>query len=374
MSEDKPGPARERAGAIRKITLGDVAAVAKVSPATVSRALSRPQLVREDVRERIANVISKLGYLPNGAARALASRRSGTLGAVVPTFRNAIFADSIEAYQQRLEQFGYVTLVATSEYDSKLEFARAKALIERGVDGLMLVGHRRPPDLLALLQDYGIPFIDTWVSRTNFKYPCVGYNGVAGGELITSYLTSLGHTDFAVITGDPNKNDRIASRLAGIRKALVKSGARLEPDRLIICDDMSISDARDAARRIMGSGVPPTAIICGNDMLAIAALAEARHHRLDVPHDISITGFGDMDIAAAVDPPLTTVRSPRGEIGHIAAEYLLARIDGREFALPKALDLHLVVRESSGPPRRGGRLGPSASPRKPDRARRALQS
>jgi LacI family transcriptional regulator len=338
-------------GVASKVTLGDVALAANVSPATVSRALNMPSLVRGEVRDRINQTIATLGYLANGAARALASKRSGTLGAVVPTLKNAIFVDTIDAYQRRLEQSGYVMLLTTTDYDPQHEFTRAKALIERGVDGLMLVGHRRKPELLALLHQYGIPFVDTWVSRSEPGYPAIGYDGHTAGAMVVRYLLSLGHRDFAFVMGDPKNNERMVTRLDGMKRALAEANIPLRSEQVLFKDDNSINEGREALRQLLSRSRLPTAIVCGNDVLALSILLECQRQGIDVPGQLSITGFGDVDLASQIDPGLTTVRSPRGQIGDVAAEYLLARIEGRQYELPTALEIDLVVRGTTAAPR-----------------------
>lgn len=352
MGNSTRAPANIARSKVKKVTLGDVAKAAKVSSATVSRALNLLNLVRDDVRDRINQIISVLGYLPNGAARALASKRSGTLGAVVPTLNNAIFVETIEAYQRRLEQSSYVMLLGTSDYDADREFTRAKALIERGVDGLMLVGHRRKPALLALLQQYQIPFVDTWVSRADPRYPAIGYDGRAAGELIVRHLLELGHREFSVVLGDPKSNERMATRLAGMKKALAERRITLPDKRILFEDDALMQGGRRALRALLEQGKLPTAIVCGNDILAVGVLLECQWQGIAVPEHVSITGFGDIEVARELEPGLTTMRSPRSEMGLVAAEYLLARLEGRRYIIPPSLNVELVVRATTARPRR----------------------
>ncbi|MCB1741056.1 MAG: substrate-binding domain-containing protein [Gammaproteobacteria bacterium] len=332
------------------MTLADVAAAANVSPATVSRALNQPELVRPEVLERIQEKISTIGYVPHGPARTLASRRSRTFGAIVPSLKWAFFADTIDAFQSQLEQSGYVMLLTTSEYDPKRELLRARALIERGVDGLMLVGHKRPSELYELLLRSRIPFINAWATRRDTPYPAVGIDHTAAGEMSARHLLSLGHRDIAVIIGQPEGNDRVQGRLAGVRRALKTCGVELRPERLIY-KDYTIDAARQGLRELLAHGDAPTAVFCGNDVLACGVLFECQRLGIAVPEQLSILGFGDNEIARETVPALTTLRGARAEIGRLAAEYLLARVDGMEIELPEVLDMELIVRGSTAPPR-----------------------
>ena len=334
---------------IAKITLDDVAAAAKVSPATVSRALNRPDLVRGELRDRINGTIAALGYVPHGPARALASSRSRTLGAVVPTLNNTIFARTIDAFGRRLEQAGYVLLLTTSEYDYVREFIRARALVERGVDGLMLVGHRHEPGLYELIAQKQIPFINSWASPEGAEHPAIGYDGRAGGELAAGHLLDLGHRELGIIMGDPSSNDRMEERLAGITAVMQAHGLRLREEQIVL-KTYSIEGGREGVRELWARGLRPTAILGGNDILAAGALFECLAQGVAVPKRMSIIGFGDLDISAQVTPGLTTVHNPQWVIGEIAAEYLLARIEGREPPPLSTLELKLVVRSTTAAP------------------------
>ncbi|WP_374441326.1 substrate-binding domain-containing protein [Stella sp.] len=340
--------------------LADVAAAAGVSSATVSRAFNLPALVRDDVRARILATADDLGYVAHGAARTLASRRSRTLGAIVPTLTNTIFARGIDAFQRRAEEHGYILLLTTSEYDEQREWERGRALVERGVDGLMLVGGQHDRRLVHLLETTGKPFINAWYANRGSEHPSIGYDNRALSNMVFDYLVGLGHRDFAVVTGSTSHNDRVAGRLLGVADAMRRHGLSLPPGRMIH-RHYSIDAGRDAFRQLAAAGPLPTAIVCGNDILASGVLFEARAQGIDVPGQLSIIGNGDLDITSHTVPPLTTVLTPKVEIGTWAADYLLARLDGREIELPPELPVRLVIR---------GSTGPAPVPRTPVRRRR----
>lgn len=342
--------ARARAGGdgLGTVRLSDVAAAAGVSSATVSRAFNLPALVREDVRARILAAAEELGYVAHGAARTLASRRSRTLGAIVPTLTNTIFARAIDAFQRRAEEHGYILLLTTSEYDREREWERGRALVERGVDGLMLVGAQHDPRLIRLLEATGKPFVNAWASNRGAEHPSVGYDNRALATMIFDYLVGLGHREFAVVTGSTSHNDRVAGRLLGMADALRRHGLTLPPERLLH-RHYSIDAGREAFRELAAAGPLPTAIVCGNDILASGVLFEAQAQGIAVPEQLSIIGNGDLDITSHTVPPLTTVLTPKVEIGTWAADYLLARLDGREIELPIELPVRLVERGTTGP-------------------------
>lgn len=332
------------------VRLSDVAREADVSTATVSRVLNAPGKVRPDLAERVHAAIRRLGYVPHGAARALASHRSHTMGAVVPTLDNAIFARGIQALQQRLSEDGYTLLLAMSEYDLAREVLQVGKLIERGIDGLMLIGEAHDPSLYALLDAKGLPYVNTWVFHETSPHPCIGFRNSESAHRIASYLVDIGHRDIAMIAGISRHNDRAADRIVGVRRALAERGLRLADDMLIE-RRYDVGEGRQALRELLGRPTPPTAVICGNDVIAFGALFEARALGMQVPHDLSIVGFDDLDLASQVDPPLTTMHVPSVSMGKGAAEYLLARLAGENPPNATELEASLIVRGTTAPPR-----------------------
>jgi LacI family transcriptional regulator len=211
---------------LAKARLSDVAKVAGVSPATVSRVINSPEKVSAELRERVGAAVEKLHYVPDGAARALASRQSRTIGAVVPTLDIAIFASGVAALQARLSEAGYTLLVANAEYNPKKEAQEVRALIERGVDGLVLVGGSHAPDVYKLLQNRRIPYVNTYHYGSDKKRPCIGVDNRLAAGRVVDYLYDLGHREFAVITSPVEHNDRIAARQDGFVERLAASRRR----------------------------------------------------------------------------------------------------------------------------------------------------
>lgn len=345
-----PSPASRVSTARRsKVRIQDVAQATKVSAATVSRVLNHPSQVSEELRERVLKATKRLGYIAHGAARALASRRSHALGVVVPNLSNTIFSGAIEAFQNRLDQRGYTMLLATFGYDEDLEYRSVRTMIERGVDGLMLVGVTHSRDLCKLLRRASVPFVQTWAPARASEHPTIGYSNAALALLVVDHLVGLGHREIGVVAGLTRHNDRVIARVDGIRSALRRHGIPL-PEWRMTSTEYRIEAAREAFRRIQRSGPIPTALIANNDVVALGLVLEAQAQGIDVPGQMSIVGVGDLEIAAHLNPPLTTVRTPKHAIGALAADYLLARIDGRKFSIPAELPLELVVRGTTAAP------------------------
>ena len=334
--------------------LTDVARIAGVSLSTASRALADPRLVRPDTRTRVDDAVRMLGYVAHGAARALASRRSRTIGAVVPTLDNPIFAHSTQALQRALGEAGYTLLLASHDYDAGTEFAVTRALVERGVDGLVLVGTDHAPELYQFLARSGVPFELTWALDPHGHHHCIGFSNRLASLRITQHLLSLGHRDFAVVSGHTAHNDRARERVAGVREALAAHRLRLPAHRYVETA-FSIASGRLAVGALLDRDDAITAVVCGNDLLAFGALLECAARGIAVPCHVSVAGFDDIELAAEVAPPLTTLHIPTTDIGRRAAERLLARLAGKRVPRAEEVPVELVLRASVGPVRESAR-------------------
>ncbi|HET7633318.1 MAG TPA: LacI family DNA-binding transcriptional regulator [Burkholderiales bacterium] len=329
--------------------LTDVARLANVSTATVSRALSLPHKVRPGTLDRVHDAVKSLGYITHGAARALASRRTRTIGAVVPTLENSIFAGTTYALQKTLDEVGYTLLLACHEFDTGIELRVTRALMERGIDGLVLVGTTHEPALFQLIDSAGIPYVLTWALDDSGQHPCVGFDNRDAAIQLTNHLLDLGHRRFAMICGLTATNERARARLGGVRDALAARGLTLPASRLLETP-YTLNSGREGLRAVMRGADPPTAVMCGNDVLAIGAVAECHARGIEVPQQVSITGFDDMEIASFFTPGLTTVHFPMTELGQYAATHLLSRLDGKDIERRSELAVKLVVRGTTAPP------------------------
>ena len=329
-------------------TLEDVARRAAVSTATVSRYLSTPEKVRPALRSRVQETIDELGYRPHGAARALASQRSNTIGAVIPTLDNAIFATVIQTFQKELAARGKTLLLAATEYEPGRERGQIENLIVRGLDGLLLTGEDRDPEIYALLERRRIRYANTYVHHPDSPYPTIGFDNRRAMQKIVDYLLDLGHRSFAMIAGITQGNDRARERIMGVQDALKRKNLHLDP-ALILERPYSLTAGRGALRALMTRSDRPSAVVCGNDVLAIGALLEAAAMGVKVPDEVSITGFDDLDLAREFAPGLTTIHAPLEEMGRQTAAYLLdSSSNGTE--IPHInLPAELVVRGSTGP-------------------------
>lgn len=216
-------------GATVKVKLIDVARHARVSPTTVSRAIAQPDLVNPDTLARVRASAAKLGYVPDGAARALASGRSMTMGAVIPTLDSAIFARALQAMQTALSRQGYQLLVASHDYSAAAEAEAVRMLMTRGVDGLMLVGAQRPAATWDLLESANVAIVLTWCDEPRFS--AISVDNARAGRIAAQHLIALGHRRIGVVLGALHFNDRQQARLAGNPSR--NRRRRAEPARLV---------------------------------------------------------------------------------------------------------------------------------------------
>lgn len=330
-------------------TLEDVARAAGVSTATVSRCLNAKTKVSAATRDRVERAVEALGYVPNFNARAMAAKRSHTIGAIIPTMENAIFARGLQAFQEHLHGLGYTLLVSSSAYRPEREIEQVKALVARGADGLLLIGHARAPDVYDHLRRFGVPVVLAWSMAPDRGLTCVGFDNRGAMRALADRVVGLGHRRLGVISGVLAGNDRAQDRLRGIQDSL--RAHDLPVDGLPVEEAAyEIETGAAAFDRLMQAPFPPTAVMCGNDVLAAGAIWRAKELGLAVPGDLSITGFDDIELARHVHPALTTVHVPHREMGRRAAEELVQMIDQGQPPRSVALQTSLVLRASLGPP------------------------
>jgi LacI family transcriptional regulator len=331
----------------RRIKLQDVARDAGVSPATVSRAIAQPQLVNAATLARVKSSAARLGYVPGGAARALASGRSMTIGAVVPTLDSGIFARALQSMQTMLSRHGFQLLVASHDYNAAAEAEAIRVLLTRGVDGLMLVGAERPAATWELLEGAGVAVVLTWCGDA--RVSSVTVDNEKSGKLAAEHLIQLGHKRIGAVVGSLQFNDRQKARLAGIRAALHEAALHL-PDWLVSEQPLTLAGGRTGCSAMLALEQPPTAIIGGIDMLAIGCIEELHSRGLNVPNAFSVVGIDNIEMSAYIFPALTSVHLPVARIGEAAASCLLDELAGKGVKSLLELPIELVPRKSSAKP------------------------
>jgi LacI family transcriptional regulator len=336
-------------GLRRHPTQLDIARQAGVSTATVSRVLNRSPLVKPGLRTRVEAVMRELGYFPHAAARALASRRTYTIGAIIPTLNNAIFAAGISALERELQAAGYTLLVAVSNYDLEAEAVQVHRLLERGVEGLLLVGNDHADAVYESLARSETVYVNTWAYDPRLRRPNVGFSNRKAARALVDHLVGLGHRRIGMFAGIAAGNDRARDRLEGVCEELATHGLSLDPHATAQMP-YSIREARQALARLAEQDRLPTALICGNDVIALGALFEAVQRGIPVPQQLSITGFDNLPLTEHIRPAITTIDVPAVDMGRAAARALLSATAQRSRVRSRELAAPLLVRETTAPP------------------------
>ncbi len=325
-----------------------MALAAGVSTATVSRALSQPERVSKKTRDLVQAAVEQLGYVPDAAGRALASGRTQTVGCVIPTLDLAIFARSTHAMQLVLANAGYQLLVASHNYDHVAEVELIKTMQHRSVDALVLVGAQHHAQAWSSLKNWNKPVLLTWVCDE--RLPSVGFDNQGIAALATRHLLDLGHRKIGMISGHTQHNDRADQRrlgfLAEIEREDLCAGTAAVSEQAL-----NIQGGRLGLRALKKRHPALTALVCGNDMVAIGAMLEAQEMGLRIPQDISICGIDNHELAGEISPGLTTVSLPTQDLGRIAATQILHILAGEPVAHQSLLPFQLVQRGSTAKPK-----------------------
>lgn len=360
-----PDAPRARRGTGRAV-LADVAQLAGVSTATVSRVYNEPGKVSAEVQQRVRDAARELNWIPNAAGRALASTRTHIAGCIIPTLDNHVFASQVAGMQAVMAAHGITLFLGCANYDPEQALTQVSAMLARGVEAVSVVGEVYPPELFELLKTRGIPYVVTYAYRKDSPHCCIGFDNESAFAKLTRHLLDLGHRDFGVIMQPSANNDRVQARLRGIQETLAAHGLAVRPTHLRE-GPSTIAFGRTSLRAIWKEDTSrPSAIICGNDQLAVGALLEAQALGIAVPDTLSITGFDDIALARELSPSLTTMRVDTHAIGRMAAEALLEMLTGTPGtvrAASIAVPADMKLRGSTGPCRAGAAAPPKGRPR-----------
>ena len=331
------------------VTIRDVAARAGVSSTTVSHVINNTRPVSAEVRSRVEAAMAELGFQPNALARSLRRKQTHTLGMIVPDSANPFFAEVGRGIEDTTFASGYSIILCNSDGDRNRELLYLDLLVQKQVDGVLLVPTGDHAELAARLRTRNIPVVVIDRDVSDAPIDRAHIDNVAGGCVATRHLLDLGHRRIGYIGGPPHLSP-VPGRGAGYLRALEEAGIPID-DRLIVAGSFQDVGGYEGTQSLLALPDRPTAIFAGNDLMAIGALAAARDANIAVPAELSIVGFDDIHLAAYINPPLTTIAQPKYELGVIAAELLLARLSDPD--LPpqrRLLQAHLVVRHSTAPP------------------------
>ncbi len=340
----------------RTVTLRDVAARAGVHPATASRALNPETrlLVREDTARRVLDAAEVLGYHPNPVARSLRTRRSNTIGVLIPDLTNPLFPPIVRALEDRLVAAGYVALIGNTDGDGERERLVFQQMRARHVDGMVLATAHLSDPLLADAAQAGLPLVLMNRMAQDHSLDSVSVDNESGMRMAVAHLAGEGHKKIAHIAG-PQEVSTGLSRYRGFMSAMEAHGLEADPDLIITAKAFSIEEGLRCTRALLERRSGCTAVAAGNDMLAVGCFAALEEAGLNCPADLSVVGFNDMPFIDRLRPPLTTIRFPHYQLGTEAAQLLLERIGGQGGPVRVIyLAPELVVRGSTAPCRQTG--------------------
>jgi LacI family gluconate utilization system Gnt-I transcriptional repressor len=337
----------------KRATLADVAAHAGVSAVTASRVLSRPQMVSPDLRARVERAVGELAYVPNRLASALASARTKTVGVVVPSLTNGVFADYLRALHDAFVPAGFQLLVLNSRYSTDEEEKAIGTLLGQHPEAMIVAGIDQSQRASELLAQSGVPVIQTMELADDPIDINIGHSHRDGGYAATRYLLDLGHRQIGHISArlDPRSRRRISGyELAMDEMHIDRTSLLATTPR-----PSTVALGADLLRDLIARTPDLEAVFCCNDDLALGALFECQRRGVRVPHDLSIIGFNDLEFCASAYPALSSVATPRYEMAERAAEIVLEIIRGSgERPRDRRIDVgfHIVERASTAPSRR----------------------
>lgn len=328
-------------------TILDVSRIARVSTATVSRVINSPEKVRLDTRDRVYRAMEQCRYKYNALARGFVTRRSHTLGLILPTITNPIFAESTRGVQDSANGKGYQVILANSYYRYEKEAKLIEVLRERQVEGLLITTNNLKGRILADLVEEEFPFVLLYSTLRKGAISSVGVDNFLGGYRATEHLIDLGHLRIGMLAGGFRFSDRSCHRWHGYRRCLKDYDIAYDPN-LVLQTEYSLTNGREGVKSLLSMKNAPTSLFCSNDFLAMGAMQGARDLGIKLPEDLSIVGFDDMQIASFITPALTTIRQPAYEMGELGVQVLLSQIEnGRSKPVHRILDTSLVKREST---------------------------
>ncbi len=328
-------------------SVAEVARLAGVSPATVSRAFNSPALLESQTLERVQRAANQLGYQPYGLARSLRKRRSMVVGIVMPSLRYAYYAGTLELLQSLLALEGYTVLLITANYDPLAELAGVRALMAQGVDGVILFGRPLHDESAPLLVQRCVPHLRCWSALPD--EPSVAFDHGAAMADLVEHLVALGHRRFAVVIPFVALADRLRGRLTALREALARHDLALRAQAVVDDGGLDAPAGRAACRTLLDRGVRASAVICSNDVIAAGFILECQARGLRVPGDVSVTGYNDSALAGAFEPPITSVDTPVDLHAREVARVLLAALRDKQPLPQVRLPTQLRVRGSTGP-------------------------
>ena len=342
MTEEQTAPPQKLR---RKATVHDVARLAGVSIATVSRSLNKPETVRPGLRKRVNMAVAELGYYTNSIGKALRNQRSRLIGTIIPKLFDPLFSLVASGVQEALVEYDYLGIIQVAGYDNRDLMKHALPMIEKGAEGLIIFGQVQDKVLLDYCRKRDIPLLSIYSFAEDAPVPCIGFDNYQATTELLNLIVQLGHVEIAMISGRQPGNDRQQARVSSYVATMER--LRREPVIEEVDYEFGIQDGAAAFRRIIKRRPEITAVICNRDAHAFSVMTECRRLGLTLPHDMSIAGFDDLAYSSFLDPPLTSVSVSGYEIGRRSGIAMLRHIEEGMPLRSIRLETRIVVRDST---------------------------
>jgi LacI family transcriptional regulator len=332
-------------------TIADVAKRAGVSKMTVSRVINDSGYISHETRERVEKAIEELGYIPNALARSLRFKKTRTIALILTDITNPFFTTVARGVEDKASEEGFNVIFCNTDESPKEEASYVNVLIQKQVDGLLLVPTERAPESIAFLENHGVPFVLLDRRVPDMDVDIVRCDSEQGAYNVVRYLLDLGHERIAALGGSAGITSS-TDRVAGYRRALIEAGLEKEAHRAYFTS-FTVEGGYQAAQKALAARPRPTAFFAANNFIAIGAIRALRELGLTVPENISLVAFDDLPAPLVIDPFLTIVEQPAYEMGRRATELLLDRLADRGPDEPQEIVLptQMIIRASSAPPR-----------------------
>jgi LacI family repressor for deo operon, udp, cdd, tsx, nupC, and nupG len=328
------------------VKMSDVAKLANVSTATVSRVLRNPETVKENTRKKVLNVIEQLNYQPNILARHFRRNETNTILVMVPNILNTVFTGIIEGIESEAARNGYRVLLGNTNKSVENEYGLIDLLKQKQTDGMILFSARMDPKTLVnLSEEY--PIVLTTAYIDGLKVPTVSIDNISSSRNAVEHLIKLGHTRIAHISG-PLEFNGSRDRYKGYQQALLQNDLMID-SMLVQEGDFTLESGYNLMLKFIAMEHPPTAVFTANDEMAMGVVKAAKDHGLKVPEDLAVVGFDNISFSAIFEPALTTIAQPLFKMGQVSMQLLLQQIQGVQVSkMQHILESELIIRDSCG--------------------------
>ena len=316
---DRPAPAKNI-----PVKITDVAAAAGVAPMTVSRVINTPDRVSPETTARVREAIDRLGYVPNLIAGGLSSRKSRMVAAIVPTIAHPMFASVVQSFSDAMRHADYQVMLSICGYEDPDDEALFRAVLGRRPDALLITGSGYSPAAWQMLIEARIPVVEIWDMSNHPIDMLIGFDHAQVGAEVARFMLNKGHDRFAVLTAH---DSRAVTRTRGFTETVTKAGGSLVLDQHMP-PPSTIGAGRAGLRALLPFLDHRCAVFCSSDLLAFGVVTEARMQGIPIPQQLSVCGFGNFELSAMSEPPITTVSLEGAGTGRTAAAFLLRRLAG----------------------------------------------